>query len=133
MASRFPTVCLVLLLAGCGADTAPTLRERAAVAFSHYRSDPNAENYSVFLRVNRQAAREHHEPFDAEGIGYQVNALEIESLEAARTNDADLAEQVTDRIRDLETHDLVTACEDKVPGSRLRLLDAKARVEKLIR
>jgi len=119
-----------LLAAACGGAGPGGASE---AAWQLYLREPGTDTYENFIRVNRDLASRHGEPYDRTGIEYQLRAFDVMSREAARTSDAALAEEVSRFIADVESRDLAGVFEENVPGAKARLAEAKARVEPLNR
>jgi hypothetical protein len=117
----------LLLSAGCGPPEPGAAAEKAQAAWKLYLKQPDPSTYENFIRANRAAADLHAMPHDAPGIEYQVRALEVMAAEAERTRDLNMADDVTDRIEELERRDLVGVYEDTLSGARERLAAAKSR------
>jgi hypothetical protein len=123
---------LVLALGAPGCDSrVPTLAERSVVALRRYRSSPTEETYNAFIALNREAARTHGVNHDAEGVEYQLRALEVMAAEAERRHDTEIAGDVLDRLHEIDEHDQGTAFEDVVPGARERLAKVRATAAKV--
>ena len=128
------TLLLGALLLFCACDRASVaIDDKAQAAWDLYRRKPDARSYQNFIAANRKAAHEHGEPHDATGIEYQVRALEVMTDEAARAKDAELANDVVDRVGELESRELVDVYDEALPGAKKRLADAKARASQLTR
>ena len=123
----------LLVCAGCGAPESGDAAEKAHAAWKLYLSTPDPATYENFIRANRAAADLHAMPHDAPGIEYQLRALEVMAQEAERTRDLNMADDVTGRIEEIETRDLVGVYDENVSGARERLAAAKARAAAVIR
>jgi hypothetical protein len=123
----------LLLLAACGPTRPATLAERAEADWQLYLDHPDDRTYENFIRSNRAAAREHGEPSDREGVELQLRALEAQAAEAVRASRVDLADQVSDRVDEIEKRDQSDVYDDALPGAKKRLAEAKAKVAPLIR
>jgi hypothetical protein len=117
----------LLVSPGCGPPETGPASEKAQTAWKLYLSNPGSETYENFIRANRAAADLHAMPHDGPGVEYQLRALEVMAAEAERTHDPNLADDVTSRVLELETHDLVGVYDEAVSGARERLAAAKAR------
>jgi hypothetical protein len=117
----------LLVSSGCGAPEAGAASEKAQAAWKLYLKSPDPSTYENFIRANRAAADLHAMPHDGPGIEYQLRALEVMAAEAERTRDLNLADDVTSRVEEIETHDLVGVYEETLRGARDRLAAAKAR------
>lgn len=127
-------VALLVCLSTCSGPPEPgELSEKAHAAWKLYLDRPAKDTFENFQKANRDAARLHGDPHDGVGVEYQLRALETEAAEAERTSDATLAEGVSTRIQEIESHDLVGNYDQARPGARRRLDDAKARVAGLTR
>jgi hypothetical protein len=126
-------VALLLVCAACGPARAPTPDEAAESAWNLYRSKPDKGTYENFIRSNRDAARQHGEPNDATGVGYQVRALEVMAAESERSHDPSLADDVVMRVDDIAQHELSGVYDEVLPGAKDRLAAAKARAQRVIR
>ena len=119
--------------AGCGADTRPPAVRQADQAFEAYGDRPSPVTFGLFIRANRKAAMDHGEPNDEQGILFQARALEVQSLEAVRTGDGDLAAQVAGRVDELEGLSMLELYEERLPGIRERIRASRERVAALTR
>lgn len=123
----------LLFVAACGAPEPGAASEKAQAAWKLYLSQPDPNTYENFIRANRAAADQHGMPHDSAGVEYQVRALEVMAAEAERTHDAALADDVSERVGEIERHDLLGVYEEASRGSKERFAAAKARAEKVIR
>lgn len=123
----------LFVCAGCGAPESGAAAEKAHDAWKLYLSNPDPATYENFIRANRAAADLHAMPHDAPGIEYQLRALEVMAQEAERTHDLNMADDVTGRIEEIETRDLVGVYDENVSGARERLSAAKARAAAVTR
>jgi hypothetical protein len=127
-------VALGLLTAACSGPPEPgDLSAKSQAAWELYRSHPDPSTYENFIVANRNAASVRSNPHDRPGIEYQLRALEVMSDEAVRTHDVAVADDVVERIADIERHGLVNAYEETLPGAKDRLAAAKAKAGALIR
>ena len=123
----------LFVCASCGAPESGAAAEKAHDAWKLYLSNPDPATYENFIRANRAAADLHAMPHDAPGIEYQLRALEVMAQEAERTHDLNMADDVTGRIEEIETRDLVGVYDESVSGARERLTAAKARAAAVTR
>lgn len=126
-AVRIVVLAALLVSASCGPPEPGAAAEKAQAAWKLYLERADADTYENFIRANRAAADLHAMPHDAAGIEYQLRALEVMAAEAERTHDVNMADDVTGRVEELETHDLVGVYEETLHGARDRLAAAKAR------
>src|SRR5262245_14194884 len=126
-AVRILVLAALLFSAGCGAPEAGAAAEKAQAAWKLYLKNPDPSTYENFIRANRSAADLHAMPHDAAGIEYQLRALEVMAAEAERTHDLNMADDVTNRVEEIETRDLVGVYDETQPGARGRLAAAKTR------
>ncbi len=120
-------VVALLFVSACGPPQAPTVTEKADAAWELYRSKPDPNTYENFIRANRAAADQHGLPHDAAGVEYQLRALEVMAAEAERTGDQRMAEDVSERVGEIEQHELVDVYEEALSGTKERLAAAKVR------
>lgn len=130
--------CLVALLAvlfvgSCGPAGDATAPEKAEAAWKLYLSRPDPNTYENFIRANRAAADQHGSPHDAAGVEYQLRALEVMAAEAERTHDLRMADDVEERVGEIERRDLVGVYDEALGGAKERLAAAKARCERVSR
>jgi hypothetical protein len=127
-------VLLALLLAACdGFSSLPPPDPVAEKAWLDYRAAPTTAGYMYFIRENGKAAARNADPHDAVGIRYQVRALEVQAAEAERVADGELAVLVTDRVDEIEAGDLLEFYEERLPGSRDRMVAARDRAAAVLR
>ena len=128
-------VALLLLFAAaaCGPPEPGQASAKAQDAWKLYISQPNPNTYENFIRANRLAASLHAMPHDRVGVEYQLRALEVQAAEAERAHDLLLADDVTERVDDIERHDLGPTYDEVCPGAKARLADAKARAARVSR
>jgi hypothetical protein len=120
-------VVALLFVSACGPPEPQTASEKAHDAWKLYLGKPDPNTYENFIRANRAAADQHGLPHDAVGVEYQLRALEVMAAEAERTGDLRMAEDVSERVLEIEQHELVDVYEDALPGPRERLDAAKVR------
>ena len=125
-AVRILVLAALLVSVGCGGDPGDA-PGKALAAWKLYLKKPDPSTYENFIRANRFAADQHAMPHDAVGIEYQLRALEVMAAESARTNDLNMADDVTNRVEEIERHDLVGVYDETAPGARDRLAAAKSR------
>jgi hypothetical protein len=123
----------LLLFSACGPPEGGELSEKAHAAWKLYLSEPGPGTYENFIRANRAAAGKRNSPHDAVGIEYQLRALEVMAAESERANDARLAEDVIERVEEIEGHDLVGVYEETLPGAKSRLAAAKTKASAVSR
>src|SRR5262245_54040907 len=129
------TSAALLVAAACG-DRPPEAGEQAEAAHAArklYLSRPAGDTYFNFMKANATAAGAHGRPDDAVGLEYRCRALEVMAAEAERTSDADIADQAAEQIDDIERRELLDTYDEILPGSKKRLLDARARAAKFRR
>lgn len=126
-AVRIFVLAALLVSSGCGPPEKGEASEKAQNAWKLYLADPQADTYENFIRANRAAADKHAMPHDGPGVEYQLRALEVMAAEAERTHDPNLADDVTSRVEEIESHDLAAIYEEAVSGARDRLAAAKTR------
>ena len=131
-------ICSLALAAGLAAcrerdvDPGP-LGDAAQRAWDAYNSAPGADTYQTFLKSNRAAADRHGRPEDRIGVEYQIRALEAMADHAVREHDVSAADDVIERAREIESHDLVGVYDEVRPGFAARLAASKARAAPLVR
>lgn len=126
-------VIALVLAASCGPPEAGEASEKAHAAWKLYRSKPDPGTYENFIRANRAAADRHGFPHDAAGIEYQLRALEVMAAESARANDERMADDVSERIAEIQNLDLVVVYDEVVTGAAARLAAARSLAESVIR
>jgi hypothetical protein len=127
------SVVALLIASACGPPEPGAASEKAQAAWKLYLSQPDPNTYENFIRANRAAADRHGMPHDAPGVEYQVRALEVMSAEAERARDQAMAADVSERIEEIERHDLLDVYEEALRGTKERLAAAKARSERVSR
>jgi len=124
----------LLLLAACGGPPEPgEAAEAAHAAWKLYLSRPADDTYFNFIKLNSTAASPHAGAVDAAGLEYRCRAFEVMAAEAERKSDATMADQVVDQVAVLERRELLDTFDEVLKGSKRRILDAKARAEKVAR
>ena len=129
------TSAALLVAAACG-DRPPEAGDKAATANDArklYLSRPGPDTYFNFIKANATAASAHGRPDDAVGLEYRCRAFEIMAAEAERISDAEIADQAKEQIDEIERRELLDTYDEILPGAKKRLLDARARVAKLVR